>query len=330
MLKKTTIQINGIHCKSCKTLIETEVDVLVGVKTVNVDHITGKTEIEFDDEKITIEKIFKEIKKLNYTPLLLDDVSKQNKTEKNNQKKDSAIKDIILGLSIPLGIVGLISGYIWIQKMGGFQLLAKLNEGSVSYGIIFAIGILTGFHCIGMCGGLVVAYSARKNGRDAKSCVSTKKSLIPHLQYNTGRFISYAVIGGILGGVGSFFGVNPTFTGGLIIFSGVFMLLMGLSFLYNWQVLEKIKLRTPQFIARFLYNQKHAKKPKGPLVVGLLNGLMPCGPMQAMQLYALASGSMLKGATSMAIYALGTVPLMFGFGAFLSAISKKYMTKIIC
>ena len=66
MLKKIKIQIKGIHCKSCKTLIETEVDILKGIKHINVDHTTGQAEIEFDDDKISKEKIFAAIEKLDY------------------------------------------------------------------------------------------------------------------------------------------------------------------------------------------------------------------------------------------------------------------------
>jgi len=341
MLKKIQIQINGVHCKSCKTLIETEIDILPGINRVYVDHVSGQTEIELDDVKANIKDVFKEIKKLNYEPVFSES---DTKSKDNNQATGfSEFKDIALGALIPLGIAGLIGGYLLIQNFGGFELLSKLNEGNVSYGIIFIIGILTGFHCIGMCGGLVVAYSTKSSSKKSstsaqdckdqclknkETCLVSKESLIPHFQYNTGRFISYAAVGGILGGAGSFFAINPTFTGSLIIFSGIFMFLMGLSFIYNWQILDSIKLRTPQFIARFLYNQKHSKKPKGPLAIGLLNGFMPCGPLQAMQLYALASGTMLAGATSMAIYALGTIPLMLGFGAFLSMISKNYIKRI--
>ena len=338
MLKKIQIQINGITCKSCKTLIETEVDVMAGVNTVYVDHISGKTEIEFDDDKTSIEKILKQIKKLNYEPIdiqkkILNHKNTIEQAEKSSIKEPSDLKQIILGLSIPLGLAVLVGGYLKIQEMGGFELLAQLNEGNVGYGIIFLIGLLAGFHCVGMCGGLVVAYSASSKRKEekikaGKSCFPAKKSLFPHFQYNLGRLISYSIIGGILGGVGSFFAINPTFTGAITLFAGGFMVLMGLSFLTNSSFLEKIKLRTPQFIARFLYNQKHSKKPKGPLAIGLHNGFMPCGPLQAMQLYALASGTMLKGAASMAIYALGTVPLMFGFGAFLSMISKNHIKKI--
>jgi sulfite exporter TauE/SafE/copper chaperone CopZ len=352
MLKKIKLQINGIHCKSCKILIETEIDVLPGVNKVEVDYISGEAEIEFDDEKISQEKIFKAIEKLNYKPEINDGKNPPNSLyqggdnlpnplyprpvasgrdrqgggTKNPLDKGgeggSLVKSFLFGFLIPVAAILLVGGYIFIQKLGGFELLSKLNEGNVGYGIIFVIGLLAGFHCVGMCGGLVVAYSAPR--RDAPRRVSTA----PHIQYNTGRLISYTVLGAVLGGVGSFFGISPTFTGTVILIAGIFMVLMGLSFIKDWPILEKVKLRTPQFIARFLYNQKHSENSKGPFMIGLLNGFMPCGPLQAMQLYALTSGSSTRGALSMAIYALGTVPLMFGFGTVISSISQRYIKKI--
>ncbi|MDD5071430.1 MAG: sulfite exporter TauE/SafE family protein [Patescibacteria group bacterium] len=327
MLKKIKFHISGLHCRSCETLIETEIDVLPGVNKVEVNYKSGEAEVVFDDKKIGKEKIFFEIKKLNYQ---VKD-TEAGADEKKEGEKNFNSKPFMYGLAIFLALVFLIEIYLIIQKFGGFSLLARLNEGNISYGLIFVIGLLAGFHCVGMCGGLVVAYSAShiKGIKDLPDAERKKKSLAPHWQYNAGRFISYTSIGGILGGVGSFFGINPTFTGIITLGAGLFMILMGLSFLSNWQVLEKTKPRTPQFIARFLYNQKHSRNAKGPFIIGLLNGFMPCGPLQAMQLYALASGSVTRGAISMAVYVLGTIPLMFGFGVALSSIGQQYTKKII-
>jgi hypothetical protein len=72
-----------------------------------------------------------------------------------------------------------------------------------------------------------------------------------------------------------------------------------------------------------------ARSKKGPLVVGLLNGLMPCGPLQAMQLYALYTGSPVKGALSMLAFSLGTAPLMFGLGAFGSLMSRRFAGRLM-
>lgn len=71
------------------------------------------------------------------------------------------------------------------------------------------------------------------------------------------------------------------------------------------------------------------KKSNRPLYVGLLNGLMPCGPLQAMQLYALSTGDPFKGAMSMMIFSLGTVPLMFGLGALSTILTKKFTHRMM-
>jgi len=333
MLKKINLQISGIHCRSCKTLIETEVDVLPGVLNISVDYKTGQSQVEFDDQKISFAKIEKKIESLNYQiDVSEEESSKHKKRAARGAKKDEVRPEankffqFIKGFLLPIVIIGIILGYFLIQNYGGFEILARLNELNISYWLILLIGFLASFHCVGMCGGLVITYSA---GIMAKSSDKNIGFSWLHLQYNMGRFISYTIVGGILGGIGSFFGINPNFSGTVMLLAGVFMLLMALSLFTKFKWLEKINFRMPQFIARFLYNQRHAKKPKGPLVIGLLNGFMPCGPLQAMQLYALGTGSFSQGALSMAVYALGTIPLMFGFGAFISTISKKYINKVI-
>jgi len=104
---------------------------------------------------------------------------------------------------------------------------------------------------------------------------------------------------------------------------------MGISLIKKIDFLEKIKSMAPSFIAKYLFAQKPTDKPKGPLMVGLLNGLMPCGPLQAVQFYALGTGSATKGALSMFFYALGTIFLMIGFGYFISSISNKKIKKMM-
>ncbi|MFH1889984.1 MAG: sulfite exporter TauE/SafE family protein [Candidatus Kuenenbacteria bacterium] len=317
MLKKINFQIKGIHCKSCKVLIETEIDVLEGVNKIEVDHASGVAWIEFDDSLTGKDKIFKEIKKLGYEAL--EDVKniKEQKTGKRFSKRL-----IIAGILLVLFALG----YFLIKHFGLLELLSKLNEQRISYWLIFLIGLLVSFHCVGMCGGLVITYTARHhaNNEDKKT-----NSSLPHLQYNLGRMISYTAIGAVLGGFGSFFGINPTFTGVITLVAGFFMVLMGFSLLTHFRWLEKFKLKTPSFIARFLFGQRHTKRPKRPFIIGLLNGFMPCGPLQAMQLYALASGSITRGALSMGIYAAGTVPLMFGFGSFISLISQEKIKQVM-
>jgi plastocyanin domain-containing protein len=78
----------------------------------------------------------------------------------------------------------------------------------------------------------------------------------------------------------------------------------------------------PKIFARKIDEQKAGNK--SPLFIGLLNGLMPCGPLQAMQLYALSTGSPIAGGISMFLFSMGTVPLMFGIGALGGVLGKKF------
>jgi sulfite exporter TauE/SafE len=245
---------------------------------------------------------------------------------KMKQNTNAPKKRNNLFLIIPLLFLFIIL-YFLIQESGSLEILSRLNEQNLSYSLIFLIGILASFHCVGMCGGLVVTYTA--TGQKKKNCKECKNNYTPHWQYNLGRLISYTFIGGVLGGFGSFFGINPTFTGIITLLASIFMVLMGLSLLTGFKWLKKVQLSMPKFIGKYLYNNSDNKKPKGPFIIGLLNGFMPCGPLQAMQLYALTTGSITRGALSMAIYALGTIPLMFGFGSFISTISKSKIGQIM-
>jgi sulfite exporter TauE/SafE/copper chaperone CopZ len=309
MIKTLKFKICGMHCASCQTLLESELSELPGINKVKIDINNHLADIEFEENTTNKEMIFDKIKALSYNPVDLD---KNFIKPKNYNNIFWVAGLIILGIAI----------YLLVMHFGGFQILSKLSEGNVGYGLIFIIGLLAGFHCVGMCGSLVVTYSTICFDENEK-----KKSLLPHLQYNIGRIVSYSVIGGILGGFGSFFAISPTFTGVITLFAGIFMLIMGLSFIFRSTFLDKIKIKTPQFLTKYILSQKNKKR--APIIIGLLNGLMPCGPLQAMQLYALGSGSALRGALSLFLFALGTSVLMFGFGAVLSIISQAKIKNIL-
>ncbi len=104
------------------------------------------------------------------------------------------------------------------------------------------------------------------------------------------------------------------------------MIVMSLNMLGIFAPLRKFNIRIPKKIAEVINKIKNGKSS---FVIGLLNGLMPCGPLQSMQIYALSTGSFLGGAISMFLFSLGTVPLMFGFGAIASKLNKKFTSKML-
>ena len=66
-----------------------------------------------------------------------------------------------------------------------------------------------------------------------------------------------------------------------------------------------------------------------PLIIGLLTGVMPCGALSAMWLYAMSSGSAARGALVMLVFSFGTVPLLFLFGALQSFLPRGWMKYIV-
>ena len=314
-MEKVQLQIQDTHCQACKARIESGVARLEGVKRVDVNWKTGKSWVEFDDEAVSREEIVAAIGKLGYA------VRDQASHQESSAGTENLSQRLMLGGVL---LVLIVVGYLAVERSGALQLLARLNEGNLSYGLIFVIGLLASFHCVGMCGGLVVTYTA-----SCSTDGSPGRSFLPHLQYNLGRLISYAAVGAVLGGLGYFFGVSMAFTGALTLIVGALMILMGLSFLTEWKWLRGLEVGPLSRVARFLYRQQGQGGSRAPWLIGLLNGFMPCGPLQAMQLYALATGSATKGALAMAVYALGTAPLMFGFGSVLSLLSRERVNSVL-
>jgi len=313
MSNKTVLHVEGTHCAGCKARIESKVAGLKGVESVLVDYASGACTIQYDESKVSQARIVTVIKDLGYdVQPALDGPWSEGQCASATQSPVPLARKLILGAAL-LGLIS--AGYWFVQKSGALTLLARLSDGNLGYGLIFVVGLLAGFHCMGMCGGLVVAYTAGRRGSGGG-----QSSVLPHLQYNLGRVISYSIVGAILGGTGSFFGISPAFTSVLTLVVALVMVVMGISLLTDGRLLSKFNLALLSAVARFLFGQE-GHPGQGPLVVGLLNGFMPCGPLQAMQLYALASGSVVRGALSMAVYGLGTVPMMFGLGSIISLLS---------
>lgn len=205
-----------------------------------------------------------------------------------------------------------------------FNFFPQAEEG-MGYGMLFLIGLLTSVHCVAMCGGInlsqCIPQAVKQTGQDSRLA-----SLRPSMLYNLGRVISYTVIGGIVGALGSVISFSGSFKGIIQLAAGVFMVIMGFNMLNIFPWFRKLNPRMPKIFAKKINKEKSSNSP---FYVGLLNGLMPCGPLQAMQLYALSTGDPMKGALSMFLFSLGTVPLMFGLGVLSSVLSQKFTKKVM-
>lgn len=203
-----------------------------------------------------------------------------------------------------------------LQRFGVLNLLvpSMLADQAMSYGMLFVVGLLTSVHCIAMCGGINLSQCI-PSGKDESG--NGNREVMPSLLYNTGRVVSYTVIGFLIGGIGMILtggsetGIPLILQRILKIIAGLFMVIMGINMLGVISVLRKFQIRFPHKLANKISRRK--LNEKRPFFVGLLNGLMPWGPMQSMQIIALGSGNPVSGAFAMLMFSLGTVPLMLGY-----------------
>jgi len=317
MLKRKVLQIEGMTCTSCEIRIENALKKLDGILEVKAIYSSSNVYITYDASVIRLEQIVERIEKLDYT-VRNKPVAGAN-PDRNAQKapEDKLSVNQLLGIGIVIFAL-----YVIIKNTVGFNFIPEINQ-SMGYGILFLVGLLTSLHCIAMCGGINLSQCVSYRFDHTSGNLSRLK---PSLFYNAGRVVSYTIIGGIAGALGSVISFSGAAKGVVAVIAGVFMVIMGLNMLNIFPWLKKLTPRMPKIFG----SRIHANNGRyGPFFVGLLNGLMPCGPLQAMQIYALGTGSFAAGALSMFIFSIGTVPLVFGFGAVSSILSGKFSRKMM-
>ena len=307
VIVKKTLRVEGMTCPSCELRIENKLKNIPGITEVTAKYVKQTVDITYNSENTNTTEIIKAIESLDYKV-----IKTQEKEEAN---KKTSIKSI-LGIGVIIFAV-----YLLISNTIGFNFIPEVNQ-NMGYGILFLIGILTSLHCVAMCGGInlsqCVSYKTEKDDKLSK--------LKPAILYNAGRVVSYTIIGGIVGVLGSVISLSGAAKGFVAIIAGIFMVIMGLNMLDIFPWLRKLTPKMPKIFGKKIHSNNGKR---GPFYVGLLNGLMPCGPLQTMQIYALGTGSFFAGALSMFMFSLGTVPLMFGFGFISSLLSSKFTHKMM-
>lgn len=179
-----------------------------------------------------------------------------------------------------------------------------------------SLGALSSFHCVGMCGPLALALPVQNLGR-------TKKQFAL-FSYHIGRVTTYALLGAIFGLLGRqvyIAGFQRWFS----ILLGIMVLLILAQFIYSKQsiqpgIINQFQNKVRQLMGYFL----RARKPFSFLLLGMANGLLPCGMVYLAIAGALNSNSLWDGIFFMTAFGLGTFPAMltlsfFGFMANITA-----------
>lgn len=310
---KETFIVHGMSCIGCEAIVEETLKGLDGISEAEASFSKNALTVVYDPARTNFGKMRATLKKAGYS------IEKAQVKISIKPASDSD-KPISAGQFIGIAVI-LLALYVIINNTVGFNLIPEVKS-SMGYGVLFVVGLLTSLHCVAMCGGINMSQCVT----GSSTATGAKAKIKPSLFYNLGRVVSYTIIGGVVGALGSVISFSGWARGIIAILSGLFMVVMGISMtgLFPW--INKITPRLPRI---FREKADSAGRGKGPFVVGLLNGLMPCGPLQAMQIYALGTGSFLVGALSMFFFSLGTLPLMFGLGAIVTMLGSKFTKKMM-
>lgn len=297
--------VGGMTCNQCVKKITAKLVNLPGVDDVKVNLAQNTVKIVYDDQAVTEAELEAAIRQAGYT------VGKNYKPEQNQTRRSVGLILVVLAI------------YLILNRLGVFTFVPEVASG-MSYIMLFAVGILTSFHCIAMCGGINLAITGSQSGQNKRHAIPTEpaapgKNFLPGFLYNAGRITSYTIIGGLAGALGGVFSFTDSARNTIMVIAGLFMILMGAKMIGVFQRVPLPNLPLPRFFSRW------SEKIRGssPYLVGLLNGFMPCGPLQTMQIYALGTASFLSGALSMFFFSIGTAPLMLGLSFIAGSLNEK-------
>ncbi len=207
-------------------------------------------------------------------------------------------------------IIGMLFG------LGQLDLLPKqfgVSE-TMSYGLVFVIGLVASVSsCIAVTGGLLVAVAAKYN--EATASLTPIQRMKPHIFFNAGRILSYTLLGGAIGALGSALTLSPEINGILTIAASAVMILLGLQMLRLLPSLTRFLPTMPKSFGHFIHDLAERDANGGAFVLGAATFFLPCGFTQALQLYVLAKGSFTVGALTMLAFALGTLPALLSLSA---------------
>lgn len=304
-----TLSIKGMHCKSCEILIEDELTKIKNVEKVEISHRTGTATVHFTGKHLDHGDVVHAIKAAGYT------LGANEALPIFSRNMDDYMQ---------LGFAALILGLIYfiLNELGLFSLNLVASNNFSSLPLVLLVGLTAGVStCMALVGGLVLGVAGRYS--QAHPSASPQEKFTPHIFFNIGRIVSFFILGGVIGLIGSAFELSASFTGMLIALVGLSMIMLGLQLTGIFPRLATVSLTLPKGISKALGITTHDEKAyshKSALLMGALTFFVPCGFTQAIQLYAMTTGSFVTGALTMAVFAIGTTPGLLGLGGLTSYI----------
>ena len=319
MSKQQTYFVKGMHCASCEVLIEKKLLEIPGVVSAEASTGDSKATIGYDGQKPDAQKLNDIFKKDNYA---FFESKYQGQEDDLDHGHEKPLNPTLVAFNIAIFVM---VAFLLLERAGVSGILNVTTTSSLV--AFFAFGLLAGLSsCAALVGGIVLSMSKQWHQLypDGQSYYVKMQ---PHIMFNTGRILSYALLGGLLGLIGSRLQISLGFTSFLVIAISLLMVALGLQML-DVPGFRKFRFATPKAITRRIVDESNFKGKHMPFVMGALTFFLPCGFTITAQTLALLSGNPWQGAGIMGFFALGTLPMLLLIGlSSVAFFSKPHLSK---
>lgn len=284
-----TFHVNGMHCKACVLMIDSELEELPEVSSVAANLKRHQVEVTGDFGDKTPEQIAEVLSapiiKHGYSLTVEKQVATKNWSE------------FIYAVPLALAFAVL---FVLLQRSGAVNLV---DASEMNYGTAFLIGVIASVStCMAVVGGLILSMSA--------SFAKAGDAVKPQILFHIGRIVSFFILGGVIGVIGSAFALTQTSTFILSLIIGLVMLVLGLNLLEVFHFTKKLQPAMPKFISKHVVGISKFNHRFTPVLVGIATFFLPCGFTQSMQIYTLSTGNFISGGLTMLAFSLGTLPVL--------------------
>lgn len=306
------VKIEGMYCSSCEILIERKFKKIGGVQDVKVSHNTGIAEITYT-KKPSIEELQEAIKDTKYT-VHTNNILLPKKNKFEDYFEIGAYFVILVGI------------YYFLRQLNLIPSIGISEKTSLA--VVFLLGLVASVSsCMVVTGGLLISIAAKYSQQHPN--VEGYQKFRPHIYFNIGRIVSYTLLGGLIGLIGSKLPISASSGGILTIIASLIMIILGLQMLKIFPLLSKLHIRMPKFIAHKMHEASASQSKTAPFLFGASTFFFPCGFTQALQFYVLTTGSFATGAATMLAFSLGTLPALMSVGALISYVKGSFQKDIM-
>ncbi len=295
---RTVVPVVGMTCRSCEVRIERNIRRIPGVERVSASSVSARVTIvsagpvPASDVADAIEAAGYEVGR---TPWFERDI---------DAWITAAYGLMVLGL---IAVVAKVTGIVDLASGVG-----DLSKGGVFVALLLglAAGVST---CMALVGGLLLALTASYTAQRTRTAADAGAlgSLRPALVFMVGRIVGYGVLGAALGALGASISLPTRIVAILMIVVAVVMTLIGARLTGLSPRIAGWSPTLPTGLARGLgldTGSVTAYSDTRALLLGAASFFLPCGFTQAVQIYALSTGSPMTAGVIMAVFAIGTAP----------------------